>query len=137
MATKIVKSLQFPGSEDLYQINAAYLEGASKKDILDEIERVEKKVDTISGFDALRYMGTIDADTALPAANKGDVYKVTFKGVIKGTTVQVEVGDMLICNTDDTAAGNVANWDVIQVNIDVDAILDHYHTGEVSLTKTN
>ena len=71
--------------------------------------------------DALIYKGTI-AGTAtspgaqLPAGNKGDVYKVSTAGYVGGN--KVEVGDMLICNTDGTAAGTNANWDVIQTNID-------------------
>lgn len=58
-----------------------------------------------------------------PAANKGWVYKVNQSGYING--VAVEVGDMLICNTDSTAAATTsnyatinANWDYIQANMD-------------------
>lgn len=79
--------------------------------------------------DALVYKGTVaGGDTApygalTPAANKGYVYKVTTAGKIDG--VSVEVGDMLICNTDDTAAATADNyetvaakWDFIQTNLD-------------------
>lgn len=79
--------------------------------------------------DALVYKGTIaggdtgDYGALTPAAGKGDVYKVSTAGKIDG--VDVEVGDMLICNTDNTAAATssdytkiAANWDVIQTNID-------------------
>ena len=58
-----------------------------------------------------------------PAANRGYMYKVSAAGFIDG--VAVEVGDMLICNTDSTAAATAsnfatiaANWDFIQTNID-------------------
>lgn len=83
----------------------------------------------VATADAMVYKGTIDATatgTGLPAANKGDTYKVsvatgnTFNG-----TKAVEVGDMLICNTDGTAAvayaslvsGSWTNWDVVQTNL--------------------
>ena len=79
--------------------------------------------------DALVYKGTVaGGDTGAygaltPAANKGDVYKVTTAGKIDG--VAVEVGDMLICNTDNTDAATssdyatvVAKWDFIQTNLE-------------------
>ena len=80
--------------------------------------------------DALTYKGTIAGGNTgsygalTPAANKGDVYKVTTAGKIDG--VAVEVGDMLICNTDDTVAATSSNydtiadnyWDFIQTNLD-------------------
>ncbi len=79
--------------------------------------------------DAMVYKGTIAGGSTsgygalTPAANKGWTYKVTTAGKIDG--VAVEVGDMLICNTDSTAAATAsnystikANWDFIQTNID-------------------
>lgn len=79
--------------------------------------------------DAMVYKGTQAGGSAgaygalTPAANKGDTYKVSAAGKIDG--VAVEVGDMLICNTDGTAAATTsnyttikANWDFIQTNID-------------------
>ena len=83
----------------------------------------------IATADALTYKGTVDGGSTgeygalTPAASKGDVYKVATAGKIDG--VKVEVGDMLVCNTDSTAAATssnystiVANWDFIQTNID-------------------
>lgn len=80
-------------------------------------------------IDALTYKGTIAGGSAAgygaltAAANKGDVYKVFTAGKIDG--VKVEVGDMLICNTDGTGAASAGtyttiarNWDFIQANID-------------------
>ena len=77
--------------------------------------------------DALTYKGTVAGGSTgeygalTPAAAKGDVYKVTTSGKIDG--VAVEVGDMLICNTDNTAAATsdnystiAANWDIVQGN---------------------
>lgn len=79
--------------------------------------------------DALTYKGAIagcsvGAYGALTvAAGKGDVYKVSASGKIDG--VSVEAGDMIICNTDSTAAATssnystiAANWDFIQGNLD-------------------
>lgn len=86
----------------------------------------------LNDVDAMRYAGTIaGAATSssnkygalTAAANKGDVYKVTTAGYVNG--VKVEVGDMLICNTDSTAAATSSNyttiaskWDVVQGNLD-------------------
>ena len=83
----------------------------------------------IATADALTYKGTVEGGSTgdygalTPAASKGDVYKVATAGKIDG--VKVEVGDMLVCNTDSTAAATsstystiVANWDFIQTNID-------------------
>ena len=125
---KVVKTLQFSNDSQQYQINAVKLEGHTWTEI-------DQRFSTIESFDALRYMGTIAAGATLPAADKGDVYKVTSKGTIAGA--KVEIGDMLICNTDKTAANTAANWDIIQGNVDADALLDHYHTANVSLTKTD
>lgn len=83
----------------------------------------------IATADALTYKGTVAGGSTgeygalTPAASKGDVYKVSAAGKVDG--VKVEVGDMLVCNTDSTAAATssnystiVANWDFIQTNID-------------------
>lgn len=83
----------------------------------------------IAANDAMVYKGTVAGGSTgnygalTPAASKGETYKVTTAGKIDG--VAVEIGDMLICNTDSTAAATssnystiAANWDFIQVNID-------------------
>lgn len=83
-------------------------------------------VDSILGDNnAMIYKGVIDcaADPNYPAADAGDVYIVSVAGKIGGASgPNVEVGDMLICNTDSTATGDHAtvgaNWNIIQVNID-------------------
>lgn len=59
-----------------------------------------------------------------PAANCGDTYKVSVAGFING--LRVEVGDMLICTTDNTAAATDSgdtiyttirnNWNIIQTS---------------------
>ena len=83
----------------------------------------------MASTDAMIYKGTIAGGNATgygaltPAANKGWTYKVSTAGKINGVTV--EVGDMLICNTDNTTAATSSdystikdNWDYIQTNID-------------------
>ena len=142
--TPVVKLFKFPGSTDSYAVNATQLEGVAGSSILSRLQTVETDISTLSNFDALRYMGTIAGSSTAPggltvAANKGDVYKVTSKGYVMGA--KVEVGDMLICNKDSTAAATTsnyttiaANWDIIQTNVDVDAILAHSH--DITLNKS-
>jgi hypothetical protein len=73
---------------------------------------------------ALVYKGTIDCSTNpnYPAADAGWMYIASVAGKIGGASgTDVEVGDMIICNTDGSAAGTQAavgaNWNVIQKNI--------------------
>ena len=137
MAEHIVKILQFPGSEDTYVINAHALAGVEGQTILADIKDIKTAIEDIGdvlAFDALVYKGTLVEGDTLPAASRGDVYKVAFNGTIEGVTV--EIGDMLICNTDNTPEGAVANWDVIQGNVDVEAILDHTHEVNIEVTKS-
>lgn len=140
-STKVVKTLRFPGDESTqYQVNAVALDGHSYSEI-------DQRFNSLESFDALRYMGTVAAGETAPggftvAANKGDVYKVTSSGYVMGA--KVEIGDMLICNADNTAAADAtnyttiaANWDIVQANVDVEAILAHTHVGEVTFVKSN
>ena len=79
--------------------------------------------------DAMRFKGTIEGGSTgaygalTAAATTGDTYKVSKAGKING--IAVEVGDMLICTADNTAAATTsnystvaANWVVVQSNID-------------------
>lgn len=86
----------------------------------------------LSKSDAMVYKGKLSGaaitstnkyGAKTPAGGVGDTYKVDTAGYING--VAVEVGDMLICNTDgapETTADNYAAvagmWDVIQGNLD-------------------
>lgn len=79
----------------------------------------------VDAANALTYKGTVDcsANPNYPAASAGHMYLVSVAGKIGGGSgPNVEVGDMLICTTDGTAAGNHAtvggNWNIIQKNID-------------------
>ena len=75
--------------------------------------------------DAMIFKGATDCSTNpnYPAADAGDTYRVSVAGKIGGASgVNVEAGDMFICNTDGTASGDQATvgtkWNVIQLNID-------------------
>lgn len=72
-------------------------------------------------------VGTLDASTNpnYPAANNGDIYHFTVAGKVGGASgPDVEVGDLAICITDGSAAGDHAtvggNWLLVNTNV-VDA----------------
>ena len=78
----------------------------------------------IASANALVYKGTIDCSTNpnYPSADAGFLYIVSVAGKIGGASgINVEVGDMCICNTDGTASGNQATvgtkWNIIEKNI--------------------
>ncbi len=78
----------------------------------------------LAASDAVVYKGATDcsANPNYPAANAGDLYLVSVAGKIGGASgVVVEAGDMFICKTDATSAGNQAavgaQWNVIQTKI--------------------
>jgi hypothetical protein len=87
---------------------------------------VKTYTDNILGnANALIYKGVIDCSTNpnYPSANAGELYVISVAGKIGGVSGNtVEVGDMLICNTDGTASGNQATvgtyWNAIQKNIE-------------------
>lgn len=86
---------------------------------------VKVYADNILGnANALVYKGVIDCSTNpnYPAADAGFLYVVSVAGKIGGASgIEVEAGDMCICNTDSTASGDQATvgskWNIIQKNI--------------------
>ena len=86
---------------------------------------VKTYTDSILGnANALVYKGTISCSTNpnYPAADAGHLYIISTAGKIGGVSgVDVEVGDMAICNTDSTVSGDQTTvgtyWNVIQKNI--------------------
>jgi len=85
--------------------------------------------DGIATTDAMVYKTTInggntgDYGTLTPAADKGHTYKVAQNGKIDG--VEVKVGDLLLCNTDNTPAATASdystvkdNWDFVHTTLD-------------------
>lgn len=74
---------------------------------------------------ALLYKGVIDCsgNPNYPAADAGHVYIVSVSGKIGGASgAAVAMGDMIICNTDATAAGDHATvgtkWNIIEKTMD-------------------
>jgi len=79
----------------------------------------------LAANDAMRYLGVIDCSTNpnYPEGNAGDTYKISVAGKIGGTSGEVvEVGDMIICTTDNSEPGDQltvgSNWNILQTNID-------------------
>lgn len=71
----------------------------------------------VAAADAMVFKGTLAGaatTTYTPAANRGDTYKVSTAGLINGE--RVEVGDILICTTDSTAAATSSNVSTIKAN---------------------
>lgn len=75
--------------------------------------------------DGMAFKGVLDcsANPNYPAANAGDLYKVSVAGKIGGASgPNVEAGDTLYCTADSTASGNHAtvgsSWAILQVNVD-------------------
>ncbi len=78
----------------------------------------------LAASDAVVYKGVIDASASpnYPAASAGHLYFISVAGKIGGASgTSVEVGDMLVCRVDGSAAGTQAavgaNWNVIQTNL--------------------
>lgn len=85
------------------------------------------------------YKGALNcsANPNYPAANAGWVYIVSHAGKVGGASgTDVEVGDMLLCNTDNTASGDEATvgayWDVIQGNFDLSNYFAKAGEGEIA-----
>lgn len=85
------------------------------------------KINNLLGSkDAMIFKGVIDCSSNpnYPAADAGHTYRVSVAGKIGGylSGPAVEIGDMLICLEDDTAAGTHADvgskWTIVQANID-------------------
>lgn len=79
----------------------------------------------VATADAYTMEGDLDCSTSpnYPAADAGHSYLVTVAGKIGGASgPNVEVGDLIICKTDSTAAGTHAavgaNWFIIQRNLE-------------------
>lgn len=79
----------------------------------------------IAAQDVMVFKGIINCSTSpnYPAADTGYQYRVSVAGKIGGPAgPNVEGGDILVCLTDDTAAGTHADvgshWGIIQTNID-------------------
>ena len=79
----------------------------------------------IAANDAMVFKSSTDCSSNpnYPAADRGHTYRVSVAGKIDGASgVNVEAGDLFLCLTDGTAAGNQATvgsaWTIAQTNID-------------------
>lgn len=88
-------------------------------------DAVRDQFETLLAVDYWTYKGVIDCSGTpdYPAGDAGDNYIISVAGKIGGASGEVvEVGDLLICNTDGTVTGDEAavgtKWDVVQGNID-------------------
>ena len=78
---------------------------------------VNQKIEAaLASNDAMHYKGILDPTTeTLPAGEAGDTYKISVEGTIEGLGL-LHVGDMIICNADNTAEGTASGWDIIEVH---------------------
>lgn len=79
----------------------------------------------LAANDAMVYKGAVNCsgNPNYPAADAGHTYRVSVAGKIGGASgINVEIGDFLVCNTDNTASGDQATvgayWNIIQSNLD-------------------
>ena len=115
-ATRAFTGDQSMGSHKLTNVtNPSSAQDAATKAYVDAL---------LAASDAVVYKGAVDCSSNpnYPAADAGHLYLVSVAGKIGGASgVVVEAGDMFICKTDSTSAGNQAtvgaNWNVIQTNI--------------------
>lgn len=79
----------------------------------------------VAAENAMVFKGVIDCSTNpnYPAADAGHTYRVSVAGKIGGASgINVEAGDMVMCNSDGTASGTQAavgaSWNITQLNLD-------------------
>ncbi|RFC66438.1 hypothetical protein DYI37_03065 [Fulvimarina endophytica] len=103
-----------------------YSRGETDSRIAAEGQAARDYADTVvAAQDAMVFKGVIDCsgNPNYPAADRGWTYRASVAGKIGGASgVPVEAGDILLCLTDGTPAGDQAavgdQWAVIQANID-------------------
>lgn len=106
------KSPQFSGipTTPTASVGANSTQIANTAFVKNEIEHM------LSSTDAMIYKGSIAGGATLPEANAGHTYKVSLKGVIGGNSV--DVGDIVICNKDNTPSNTPSNWNFIKSESD-------------------
>lgn len=100
--------------------------GAASDTVVSSQKAVKAFVEALAGaINAFIYKGvkSCSANPKYPAANAGETYVVSVAGKIGGSSgPNVEVGDLLLCNTDGAAEGTQAEvgskWNIIQANLD-------------------
>ena len=128
--TDYLGTVASPTAQDILTVNASGVPidsgkkfndaGSSVNDILSASEINTRITAIIGTSDAMVYKGALDcsANPNYPASDKGWTYKVSVAGKIGGASGKVvRVGDMIICNTDGTVAGDQtavgSKWDVV------------------------
>lgn len=114
------------GTADLLDYSTDTTLASNSDTIIPSQKAIKAYVDgLIAANDAMVFKGVINASTNpnYPAADAGHTYRISVAGKIGGASgPNVEVGDMLLCTVDATAAGTHAtagaNWAIIQTNID-------------------
>lgn len=114
------------GTADLLDFSTDGTLAANSDTTLASQKAVKTYVDgLIAANDAMVFKGVINASTNpnYPAADAGHTYRISAAGKIGGASgPNVENGDLLICLTDATAAGDHAtvgaSWAIVQTNID-------------------
>lgn len=120
--TEIVTSfnqsgVELPGGSTATTVNVNSTYDSTESKIIATVGFVNNKINSVlESNDAMHYMGTFDPTTqTLPAGNAGDTYKISVDGEIADLG-NVHVGDMIICNEDNTAEGTASKWDLIEVH---------------------
>jgi hypothetical protein len=115
-----------PGTADVLDFSTDGTLAANSDTAIPSQKAVKTYIDgLLASQDAMVYKGAINASANpnYPAADAGHTYRISVAGKIGGAAgPNVEAGDIVICNTDATAAGTHAavgaSWNVIQTNID-------------------
>lgn len=110
---------------DIAQSGKSFNDSGTTTNDIWSASKVQTAINAVIGAnDAMTYKGVqvCSANPNYPAGVQGDTWKVSVAGKIGGASgVNVEVGDMLICVTDNaggTEASVGASWNIIQNNID-------------------
>lgn len=111
------KGVELPGGSTATTVSVGSPYDNTSSAIIATVGFVNNKINSVlESNDAMHYMGTFDPTTqTLPSGNAGDTYKISVDGEIVDLG-NVHVGDMIICNADNTAEGTASGWDLIEVH---------------------
>lgn len=106
-----------PGGSTATTVSIGSTYDNTSSNVIATVGYVSQKINSVlESNDAMHYMGTFDPTTqTLPSGNAGDTYKISVDGEIVDLG-SVHVGDMIICNADNTAEGTASGWDLIEVH---------------------
>lgn len=106
-----------PGGSTATTVGIGSTYDTDSSTVIATVGYVSQKINKVlESNDAMHYMGTFDPTTqTLPSGNAGDTYKISVDGEIVDLG-SVHVGDMIICNADNTVEGTASGWDLIEVH---------------------